>query len=478
MWQVYLRERRIDSLRLVMPALASITAIVCFFAAVAFSTNNQVEPWSLWLTAAISPLATALASRLLRQDERQQLAGTFFASVHIILLILVYGHTWTSTSIIPYLFGILIISSNMIMYNGASFIIWPVSSALIIITAYVMSGRNLNEVLLTLVPISVNLVLASVSFLSTYDWELALESVNDIRQKAQTRRDELFSIKEALDQSNAHLRASNDALDKARQEALNERDLRTRFMNNVSHELRTPLNAIVNFAHIISAGACGPVTERQTDYLRRVEQAGWHSLNVLNDLLDLAQIQAGEFRLNLQVVPLHEICEDAMSNTRGLILDSPIDLIRDFPDQWPQVYADAVRLKQALINLLGNAAKYTDEGSIGLRVRQEGEWVKIMIADTGIGIAPEHLGVIFQEFRQVNEGDARKRVGTGLGLPITRHLIERHGGTLTVLSEPGRGSVFTLTLPVWREEKAHDNGAVSQSSVSVATAAASLMTTG
>jgi signal transduction histidine kinase len=454
------------------------TAIVCFFTAVALGTNNEFELWSLWLTAALSPLTAALAWRFLRQDERQQMAGTFFVVIHIILLTVVYSQTWTAHNIVPYLFGVLIISSNMIMYNGASFAIWPVSSALIIITTYIVSGRNLNEVLLTLIPISVNFVLAAISFLSTYDWELALESVNEIRQKAQIRRDELFSIKEELDQSNAQLRFSNDALDKARQEALNERDLRTRFMNNVSHELRTPLNAIVNFAHIISAGACGPVTERQTDYLRRVEQAGWHSLNVLNDLLDLAQIQAGEFRLNLQVIPLHEICEDAMSNTRGLILDRPIDLIRDFPAQWPQVYADAVRLKQALINLLGNAAKYTDEGSIGLRVREEGDWVKIMIADTGIGIDPEYHEVIFQEFRQVNEGDARTRVGTGLGLPITRHLIERHGGTLTVLSEPGRGSVFTLMLPVWREGKAHDNGTVPQLAISPPVEADSLMTSG
>jgi len=476
MWQLYLRERRVDSLRLVIPALASMTAIVCFFTAVALGTNNQFELWSLWLTSALSPITAALAWRFLRQDERQQMAGTFFVVIHIILLTVVYSQTWTANNIVPYLFGVLIISSNMIMYNGASFAIWPVSSALIIITTYIVSGRNLNEVLLTLIPITVNFVLAAISFLSTYDWELALESVNEIRQKAQTRRDELFSIKEELDHSNGQLRFSNDALDKARQEALNERDLRTRFMNNVSHELRTPLNAIVNFAHIISAGACGPVTERQIDYLRRVEQAGWHSLNVLNDLLDLAQIQAGEFRLNLQVIPLHEICEDAMSNTRGLILDRPIDLIRDFPTQWPQVYADAVRLKQALINLLGNAAKYTDEGSIGLRVREEGDWVKIMIADTGIGIDPEYHEVIFQEFRQVNEGDARTRVGTGLGLPITRHLIERHGGTLTVLSEPGRGSVFTLMLPVWREGKAHDNGTVPQLAIPAAVEADSLMT--
>lgn len=440
-------------MRLVIPALSGVLILLSVLTGVSLSDSEQIETWGLWLTAGASPLVSYLAWRLMDKDERQQMAGTLFIGGHMVLLTLVYTQTWSDHNIIPFLFGFLIISSNMLLYNGASFVIWPISSGLVIVTSYLVSGRDLNAILTAIVPVLFNLILAVVSYLSTYDWELALESVNEIRQKAQNRRDELFSIKEALDHSNAELRASNEALDVARQDALNERDLRTRFMNNVSHELRTPLNAIVNFAHIIAAGACGPTTERQTDYLHRIEQAGWHSLNVLNDLLDLAQIQAGEFRLNLQVISLQTICEDAMSNTRGLILDKPIDLIRDYPPEWPHVNVDAVRLKQALINLLGNAAKYTDEGSIGLRVRQNGNWVNIMVADTGIGIAPEHHEVIFQEFRQVNEGDARKRVGTGLGLPITRHLIERHGGSLTLISEPGKGSVFTLTLPIH-----HENG--------------------
>ena len=454
MWQIYLRERRLDSMRLVIPTLSSILTIVAVLAAVTLSNQDRFESWSIWATVFVSPVVSYITWRLMERDEHQQTAGTLFVAAHVIMLTVVYSQTWSSHHIIPFLFGIVIVVSNMIMYNGASFAIWPISSGLIVVTTYVVSGRDLSTTLATLVPVLFNLMLAVVAYLSTYDWELALESVNEIRQKAQARRDELFTIKEALDHSNAELRASNDALEVARQDALNERDLRTRFMNNVSHELRTPLNAIVNFAHIIAAGACGPTTERQSDYLKRIEQAGWHSLNVLNDLLDLAQIQAGEFRLNLQVVNLHDLCEDAVSNTRGLILDKPIDLVRDYPTEWPCVNVDAVRLKQAMINLLGNAAKYTDEGSIGVRVRQEGDWVKIMVADTGIGIAPEHHEVIFQEFRQVNEGDARKRVGTGLGLPITRHLIERHGGTLTLISEPGKGSVFILTLPVWKDEAA------------------------
>ena len=452
MWKTYLRERRHDSLRLVIPAITILFTAVSLIAVVVLGAGRQTDPWSLWFIAVFSPITWGIAWRVTNQDKGQLAGGTFFILMHVLMLALAYGQLEATNSLIPVVFGILIISSNMIMYNGAGFIIWFISSLLVVALTATVHEATATEVLATFTPIGLNLVLAFVSYLAAYDWELALQSVNEIREKAQARRDELFDMKEALDSSNAQLKATNVELEKARQEALNERDLRTRFMNNVSHELRTPLNAIVNFAHIIAAGACGPTTERQVDYLKRVEQGGWHALNVLNDLLDLAQIQAGEFRLNLQPINLRDICEEAMSNTRGLILDRPIDLIRDYPKQWPTVHADSVRLKQAIINLLGNAAKYTDEGSIGLRVRQEGEWVKVMIADTGIGIAPQYHEVIFQEFRQVDEGDARKRVGTGLGLPITRHLIERHGGQLTLMSEPGKGTVFTIVLPVWQEK--------------------------
>jgi signal transduction histidine kinase len=463
MWKTYLGERRLDSLRLVIPAISVLFTAVSLIAVVFLGAGRQTDPWTLWFTALVSPITWLVTTRLTRYDNRQQLGGTIFISVHLLLLALIYGQVWTADSRVPYLFAILIISSNMIIFNGAGFTIWFVSTLLIVLMTTVFNEGSAVDVLANFAPIGLNFILAFVSFLAAYDWELALQSVNEIREKAQARRDELFNMKEALDSSNAQLRAMNSELDKARQEALNERDLRTRFMNNVSHELRTPLNAIVNFAHIIAAGACGPTTERQADYLKRIEQGGWHALNVLNDLLDLAQIQAGEFRLNLQAINLHDICEEAMSNTRGLILDRPIDLIRDYPKQWPTVYADSIRLKQAIINLLGNAAKYTDEGSIGLRVRQDEDWVKIMIADTGIGIAPEYHEVIFQEFRQVDEGDARKRVGTGLGLPITRHLIERHGGQLTLMSEPGKGSVFTIILPVWKEKEYADGEQLSLS---------------
>jgi signal transduction histidine kinase len=280
------------------------------------------------------------------------------------------------------------------------------------------------------------------------EWQYAVESVSDLHRNAQRRRDELFAIQEEVKRANGRLEFSNKQLDLARQEALDERDIRTRFMNHVSHELRTPLNAIVNFAHILAQGGRGEVNEMQADYLARIEKSGWHLLSVLNDLLDMAQIQAGEFKLYLEVTDMYAICEEAMTSTRGLILEEPVDLVRDYPEEWPLVYIDRMRVKQSLINLLGNAVKYTEEGTITLCVRQDEDKLLLIVEDTGIGIPPEYHEAIFKEFRQVNESAARRRVGTGLGLPITRHLIERHQGEVWVESESGKGSRFYISLPI------------------------------
>ena len=129
--------------------------------------------------------------------------------------------------------------------------------------------------------------------MAAYDWELALESVSLLQRKAQMRRDELFEAEQTLSATNARLQYLNSELEKARALAVEERDTRTRFMNNLSHEMRTPLNAIVNFANILARGGTGPLNDRQIDYLERVERSGWHLLEVLNDLLDMAQIEAG-----------------------------------------------------------------------------------------------------------------------------------------------------------------------------------------
>lgn len=445
--RAYSRELSADTCSIIIPLISAITFIASLLMAILWLQSRTV--WHLWALAAVSPLVAYTAVQLIRRD-RIESGATLFISAHVGLLLLLIYQEWQPGSSLPYLFAVLIITGSMMRHPQASLIIWGVSS---ILTAVVigLSQETFSAAYIyhLIAPTIVNFLLAVFAFLSAYEWRFAVESVSMLHGKARRRRDELFEMQQELSAINASLKALNRALDDARARAVQERDLRTRFMTSVSHELRTPLNSIVNFAHILAQGVRGPVTEEQADYLQRIEQAGWHLLAVLNDLLDMAQIEAGEFKLHLEPTNLHTICEEAIASTQGMLLERPVKLERIYPQTWPLVHADRMRIKQALINLLGNAVKYTEEGQISLHVQPNGRWVNISVIDTGIGIAAEHHERIFQEFTQVDENVARRRIGAGLGLPITRHLVERHGGQITVESAPGEGSTFTIKLPVW-----------------------------
>ncbi|NKQ36476.1 MAG: HAMP domain-containing histidine kinase [Chloroflexi bacterium] len=447
MSEPYSQELRSDTSEIVIPVISALTIVAGLLAGVASSVRIQ-DSWHFWVIALLA-FGGGLFSWRLVKGERARAGATFFVSLYLFLITLLLTTEWQPGSPIPYFFGVLIIISSMIYSPRAGFYTWGISIILSVIGVTIRVGGFDFLLLLRQLaaPTTINFLVALAAYLTALEWEYAVESISGLHIRVQQRRDELFAAKKELDLINAKQRFTNQQLDAARQEAIKERDLRTRFMNNVSHELRTPLNGIVNFAHILAQGGQGPVNDGQADYLDRIEKSGWHLLAVLNDLLDMAQIEAGEFKLHMELVNLHNICEDAMRGIRGLILNKPVELVRDYPDEWPFVNVDKMRLKQALINLLGNAEKYTEAGYIALRVKPEGETVRIIVEDSGIGIAPEDHEKIFREFHQVNEQDARRRIGTGLGLPITRHLVEKHGGAISVSSEVGRGTAFIITLP-------------------------------
>lgn len=446
----YVQERRRDSLALVAPAVAIGATLFSLLGLAGFSGRDMNNYPSLWLVVLAAPLVFVLTRRLLKV-ERQATAGWFFCLSHLLLLTILYVDFWHAQSALPYFYGLFIVAGDKLVRLTASFALWAISCLFLLGGLFLVDRLTLTNLGYLALPMLLNFLLALMSFLSTIDWQLALESVTEVQRRAQRRRDELFVIQEKLSLANARLNHTNAELERARREALRERDLRTRFMHNVSHELRTPLNAVVNLAHILASGVRGPLADPQVDYLQRIEKSGRHVLHVLNDLLDLAQIESGEFKLYPERISLEGVCEDAMCHLRGLVWEKPIALIRDYPDEWPVVEADRTRLTQALINLLGNAAKYTEEGHIALRVRPAGDIVHLIVEDTGIGIDPAYHELIFQEFRQVDERAARRRIGTGLGLPITRHLIERHSGQVAVDSAPGRGSKFIIILPLSQE---------------------------
>ena len=447
----YSRELSADTLLIIIPSIA----VPAFVISLTLAALNGISgsSWYYWVVTILSPIAAYAALLLVRKDHLET-AVNLFVGANLLFITLILSQDWQPGSPFPYLYTIFIVIMSMTRAPFLGFWVWFEATILMVIgVGFSLETFDFRYIFQLLPPIFISFLLALYAYLSSFEWRFAVESVSELHRKVQRRRDDLFHAQETLQQINHHLQFLNDELDKARQAALNERDLRTRFMSNVSHELRTPLNSIVNFAHIIKKGAHGPINKLQGDYLNRIETSGWHLLNVLNDLLDMAQIEAGEFKLHQEPTNLHSICEEAMMTTRGLLLDKPVELRRDYPQQWPMVYVDRIRLKQALLNLLGNAVKYTEKGHICLQVTRNGEWVQMNIEDTGIGIAPEHYEAIFQEFRQVDENVARRRVGTGLGLPIARHLIERHGGTINVRSQLNQGSTFSINLPIYTPDQ-------------------------
>ncbi len=237
-------------------------------------------------------------------------------------------------------------------------------------------------------------------------------------------------------------------------EQLREIDtLKSQFLANMSHELRTPLNSIIGFSRVIMKGIDGPVTEFQQQDLSAIYNAGQHLLNMINDILDISKIEAGKMELAFDDVNLPDIIDSVLSTARGLIKDKPVKLLTDIEDSLPIIKADPTRIRQIFLNLLSNASKFTDEGSITVAVRKQlndvnkGE-IHIAVTDTGTGIDIEDQHKLFMPFSQVDGSPTRKVEGTGLGLSITRLLVDLHGGEIGVSSEVGEGSTFWFTLPL------------------------------
>jgi PAS domain S-box-containing protein len=228
--------------------------------------------------------------------------------------------------------------------------------------------------------------------------------------------------------------------------------LKSSFLANMSHELRTPLNSILGFTDVIMEGLDGPLTEHMDNDLRLIQKNGQHLLHLINDVLDMAKIEAGRMNLSPENFKAFEVMEEVTNITSTLASEKNLALfIEETSEQNVEIYADRTRLRQVMINLVNNAIKFTEAGKISLKVvSMPGARVLITVQDTGIGIAPDKLDAIFLEFTQVDASSTRKAGGTGLGLPISRRLVEMHGGRLWAESTgiPGEGSTFFVELPI------------------------------
>ena len=226
--------------------------------------------------------------------------------------------------------------------------------------------------------------------------------------------------------------------------------MKDEFLANMSHELRTPLNAVLGLSESLLEETIGPINQRQEKYLQTINESGKHLLELINEILDLAKIESGKIQLNIHKVDIHKICEATLQIVEHLAKKKSQKIHLEIDDKVRFIQADERRLKQMIVNLLSNGIKFTQAGGeIGVKVYPEPAFnvVNIQVWDTGIGIPKSDLARIFQPFIQLNSGLARESSGTGLGLTLVEQMARLHGGSITVNSQSGKGSSFTISLP-------------------------------
>jgi GAF domain-containing protein len=223
---------------------------------------------------------------------------------------------------------------------------------------------------------------------------------------------------------------------------------KSQFLANMSHELRTPLNAILGYTELMADGAYGEPSEKMLGVLKRLESNGKHLLGLINDVLDLSKIEAGQLVLELSDYSIQDIAQTVRSTLEPLAADKKLGFKVEVAPQLPSGRGDGRRLTQVLINLVGNAIKFTDAGDVAIKAEAHNGSFYVLVRDTGAGISAADQTKLFQEFQQADNAITKKKGGTGLGLAISKRIIEMHGGKIWVESQPGQGSTFAFTLPV------------------------------
>lgn len=262
-------------------------------------------------------------------------------------------------------------------------------------------------------------------------------------------------VLEALNQDimrlNQELIAEHQELQNAHEDQVRLNQQKADLLNLVGHEIRTPLTALLGYGEFLEEGTYGPLTPEQEEILHRMVQSGRDLMNLINNLLDMSRLEAGKMPLIREAASIPEMVDHVLAQLQPLASRKGLKLsAAELGADLPPVWVDPTRIIQVLVNLLGNAIKFTDRGGeITLGASVKGPMVELWVRDTGIGITPEAQAQLFQRFTQVE--NVRRYGGTGLGLSICKELITMHGGDITVESEPGRGATFKISLPIWNE---------------------------
>jgi signal transduction histidine kinase len=285
--------------------------------------------------------------------------------------------------------------------------------------------------------------------------ERTLGAIILMRQEAGEFPPETVRLMQTLASQSAlaiqNARLFREIADKSEQLALASQH-KSQFLANMSHELRTPLNAILGYAELLVDGIYGQLSDRPKGVLERIQNNGKHLLALINDVLDLAKIEAGQLTLTIEDYSLPEVVQSVVTATEPLATGKGLKFTAALQDDMPMAHGDARRVSQVLLNLVGNAIKFTDEGEVEIRAAAEKGQFVLTVRDTGPGIPDADQERIFGEFQQIDNSNTRKQGGTGLGLAISKRMVEIQGGTISVDSVLGQGSTFRVVLPVQVDE--------------------------
>jgi signal transduction histidine kinase len=457
-------EVKTDRLKILYQSTLLICGVVVLFV-LTFGISRAVssETSLALIGAALSLIGASLITRFLLSRNQLIPATWVYAlgGVVAIGVVLAAGNEIT-VQIVPFVAPIIVFVVGLLISPSSTITITLISTVVIIVVPslkaaqLVLGVHQLFAILLMFLSAALSAQVSGELYQVT-QWALLNY------QRERKTNDELFDKRRELQMSlkrsevlSDNLRETNKELESAKSSAEEAKNFRGQFLANMSHELRTPLNAIIGFSEtmlqfpIMYDNEVLPASYERD--LSQIYASGRQLLHVINDILDLAKVDAGKLEVHLTAVDSVPLMNAAMSTTKGLVGKKSIQLDKDVPENLPKVFADETRLRQVLLNIYSNAAKYTDRGSIKLTARVVGNDVEVAIKDTGIGIDPEYHDKLFQEFQQAKAGGRDARSGSGLGLAISRQLLELMGGRIWMNSQVGEGSTFYFTVPIYRNQ--------------------------
>jgi signal transduction histidine kinase/ActR/RegA family two-component response regulator len=435
--------------------------ITAFLALLVFAISAVTSSVSVPVWAVLAP--SLFISNLLRKKTSHLSQAAWLYLVGLVAAIGIAMFENGSSSALYFLMLVPIAVSTLIIDHEN--VLWL--AGIITCLMYGLALRHadwLSAIGLIAAPAAVSFVVAIILYLKDINVLDMVHWATDIQRKANTRAEMYFEQKEQLSDAllqlthaKSRLELMNDKLEEANHKAEEASQAKSIFLSNMSHELRTPLNVIIGYTStMLDMPAMYNDVTLPGNYrsdVQLVKDNGYYLLGLINDILDLSKIEAGKLELHCTAVDLPEIFRGIMATSIGLVKDKPIQVRPEFPDILPKVWADPIRVRQIILNLMSNAVKFTPTGSVTLQAYVADQEVHIAVIDTGIGIPEKALEHIFDRFEQAERDTDRHYGGTGLGLDISKQLARMHESDLKVESVVGQGSTFYFTLHLATQEQ-------------------------